>query len=155
MDTETRSSRKVTVSCPFCLKLNRIDLGRAKDRPKCGECGKPILLDRPVKVNDGDFERVVGNSDAPILVDFYADWCGPCKIMAPLLDQVAQERIGQVLVAKLDTDRNPATARRLAISGIPTLILFQNGNEVAREVGAVPRARLEALLHKVGSAPSI
>jgi thioredoxin 2 len=152
MNPETRDKPNATVPCPFCLKLNRINLSRAKDRPKCGECGKPILLDRPVKVGDQDLERVVANSDAPVLVDFYADWCGPCKIMAPLLDQVAQERIGEVLVTKLDTDRSPAMARRFNIRGIPTLILFRDGIEVAREVGAVPRARLEAMLQQAGSA---
>lgn len=137
---------KATVRCPFCSRLNRVDLARAGDRPKCGQCGKPLLLDRPVVVTDADFERVVGNTDVPVVVDFYADWCGPCKIMAPVLDELARSRMGEVLVAKLDTDRNPATASRFAIRGIPTLIVFRGGHEVARETGAIPAPRLNALV---------
>lgn len=143
---ETTPNKKATVRCPFCGRLNRVDLTRAGDRPRCGQCAKPILLDRPVAVSDADLERVVGDTDVPVLVDFYADWCGPCKVMAPVLDEFARTRSGEVLVAKLDTDRNPTMASRFGIRGIPTLIVFRGGREVARETGAVPRARLEALL---------
>lgn len=137
---------KATVPCIFCMALNRVDLGRVKDRPKCGQCGKPMLLDRPVRVGDGDLERVVAGTEVPVLVDFYADWCGPCKIMAPVLDEVARAYEGRAIVAKLDTDRNPTMAVRFAIRGIPTLIAFAGGREWRRAVGAVPRPELEALL---------
>jgi thioredoxin 2 len=143
---ETKTTPKATVTCIFCDTPNRVDLSRVHDRPRCGKCGKPVLLDRPVRVTDADLDRVVSGSDVPVLVDFYAEWCGPCKIMAPLLDDLARERAGQLLVAKLDTDRNPATAQRFAIRGVPTVIAFRGGAEVAREVGAVPRPRLEALV---------
>src|SRR5690606_25401663 len=103
------------------------------------------------KVGDQDLERVVADSEVPVLVDFYADWCGPCKMMAPLLDELARERAGEVLVAKLDTDRNPTMAVRFGIRGIPTLIAFQGGREVSREVGAVPKPRLQALVGLPGS----
>ena len=119
-----------------------------QDRPKCGECARPILVDRPVQVSDQDLERVVQESAVPVLVDFYADWCGPCMMMAPLLDDLARDRAGEVLVAKLDTDRNPAMAVRYQIRGIPTLIAFAEGREVAREVGAVPRPRADALVNR-------
>lgn len=138
--------RHITLACPFCTTLNRIDADRAKDRPKCGECGKPILLDRPVKVGDNDLERVVKGSQIPVLVDFYADWCGPCKAMAPVLDDLASRYTGRVLVGKLDTDRNPTMAVHYAIRGIPTLILFRDGREFRRSVGAVGRGELERLL---------
>jgi thioredoxin 2 len=137
-----------TVACPFCSTLNRVDLQRIDDRPKCGNCGRPILLDRPVRMSDNDFERTIKDADVPVLVDFYADWCGPCKIMAPLLDDIARARAGALLVGKLDTDRNPGVSARFGIRGIPTLILFRGGSEAGREVGAVPRARIEALLAK-------
>lgn len=134
------------VPCPFCGRLNRVDLARAEDRPRCGECQRPILLDRPVKVGDADFERVVAESEVPVLVDFYADWCGPCRMMAPTIDELAAKRAGEILVAKLDTDRNPATAGRYGIRGIPTLIVFRGGREIARRTGALGSRDLEALV---------
>jgi thioredoxin 2 len=123
-------------------------MARAADRPVCGECRRPILLDRPLRVTDADFDRVVADAQVPVLVDFYADWCGPCKMMAPVLDQVARDRLGSVLVAKLDTDANQGTARKFGIASIPTLIVFRDGREVARELGAIPRPRLDALLNQ-------
>lgn len=136
-----------TVACPFCQTLNRVDLARIEQHPKCGNCAKPILLDRPIAISDATFERVTTDTVVPVVVDFYADWCGPCKIMAPLLDDAARRRAGQILVTKLDTDRNPATGTRFGIRGIPTLIAFRDGKEVARRVGAIPPADLEAFLN--------
>jgi len=144
-----RGSR-ATIRCPFCARLNRVDLARLRERPRCGECGRPILLDRPVAVGDQDFQRVIADAEVPVLVDFYADWCGPCKTMAPVLDDLARERQGELLVAKLDTDRSPVTAQRFGVRGVPTFILFRDGREVARETGALPRGRLEALLRPDG-----
>ncbi len=146
---ETTVARNATVSCPFCSTLNRVDLARVDERPRCGECGRPILLDRPVAVSDATLERVVADTDVPVVVDFYADWCGPCKIMAPILDDFAQARAGEVLVTKLDTDRNPAMASRFGILAIPTLVIFWKGREAARQAGAVPRHQLEALVDSV------
>jgi thioredoxin 2 len=145
----TRTRSTATVACPFCETLNRVDMERVVDRPKCGNCGKPILLDRPVAVSDANFDKVVTDTTVPVLVDFYADWCGPCKIMAPLLDDVAYRRAGELLVVKLDTDRNPLTGQRFGIRGIPTLIGFRKGQEVGRRVGAVPPAELEAFLNSI------
>ncbi|MGH7701202.1 MAG: thioredoxin [Gemmatimonadales bacterium] len=142
----TTPSRRATVVCPFCQTLNRVDLGRVADRPKCGKCGRPILLDRPLAVSDVAFERVVGEADVPVLVDFYAEWCGPCKVMAPVLDALAHDRAGEILVLKLDTDRNAVTTQRFGVRGIPTVIAFRGGREAARQTGAVPRAQLEALV---------
>ncbi|HUL04394.1 MAG TPA: thioredoxin TrxC [Gemmatimonadales bacterium] len=139
-------TRHATVACPFCATLNRVDLARVADRPKCGECGRPILLDRPLAVTDATFDRMIRDADVPVLVDFYADWCGPCKVMAPILDEVARERSGSMLALKLDTDRNPATTARFGIRGIPTLIAFAGGQEVARHTGAAPRQEIDTLL---------
>lgn len=149
--TEPTGSRRVTIACPGCGQLNRVDLSRAGQRPKCASCGAPLPLDQPLPVTDQNLERIVRDAEIPVLVDFYADWCGPCKVMAPVLDQLAREGPGKVLVAKLDTDRNPAMAVRYGIRGIPTLIVFRGGREVAREVGAVPRQRLDALIHRAAS----
>ena len=142
-------ARRVTVSCQFCLTLNRVDVTRVKHSPKCGNCGRPILLDRPIKVTDDDFRKVIGGSEVPVLVDFHADWCAPCKIMAPVLDDFANAHIGEALVAKLDTDMNQKTAQRFDIRSIPTLIVFKDGVEVDRRIGAVNREQLEKLLASV------
>ena len=142
-------TRQATIACPFCQTLNRVDLTRLEQHPKCGNCGRPILLDRPIAVSDATFDRVTTDTTVPVVVDFYADWCGPCKMMAPLLDDVAHQRAGQVLVLKLDTDENPATQQRFGVRGIPTLIVFRDGKEVARRVGAVPPAELDAFLSAI------
>ena len=129
---------KVTVRCPFCLTLNAIDLTKAGERPLCGDCAKPLLLDRPVKVAGEDFERTVLGSEAPVLVDFYADWCAPCKFVAPLIDELAKTHQGALLVVKVDTDQAPELSQQFGIRGIPTLILFKDGKEVDRSVGFEP-----------------
>jgi thioredoxin 2 len=145
--TETRAT--ATVACPFCQTLNRVDMARVADKPRCGKCGKPILLDRPIAITDTVFDKVTRDTTVPVVVDFYADWCGPCKIMAPLLDDAAHKRAGQMLFAKIDTDRNPLTGHRFGIRGIPTLIAFRQGKEVGRKTGAVPPADLEAFLNGI------
>src|SRR5207247_9038182 len=147
--TTTSDKNTATVACPFCETLNRVDLTRIEQHPKCGQCGKPILLDRPIVISDASFERVTTDTTVPVVVDFYADWCGPCKIMAPLLDDVAHRRAGELLIVKLDTDRNPVTGQRFGIRGIPTLIVFREWQEVGRRVGAVPPAELEAFLKSI------
>ena len=138
----------VTIRCAFCAQLNRVDLVKAAQRPACGECGKPMLLDRPLKVAQDDFDRTVLKSAAPVLVDFYADWCGPCKMVAPLVDEIASENIGKLLVAKVDTDRSPEVALKYGIRSIPTIIVFQGGQEVERSLGFEPE-RLRALAARV------
>ena len=142
----TPDGKKATIRCPFCQSWNRVDVSRAADRPKCGKCSKPLLLDRPLKLDDETFARTVEHADVPVLVDFYADWCGPCKVMAPIVDQLAAAHQGELLVAKLDTDRSQATAQKFDIRGIPTVIVFRDGKEVKRQSGALPLAALQALL---------
>jgi thioredoxin 2 len=146
--TEANTTRHLTIRCQFCETWNRVDAARAVDRPKCGKCGKPMLLDRPMHLNDETFARTIAESDVPVLVDFYADWCGPCKMMAPHIDELARERQGSALVAKLDTDRSQATASGFNIRSIPTVIVFKNGKETARHTGAVPKKALEDLLSR-------
>jgi thioredoxin 2 len=143
--SSTQPGRPVVVQCPFCSAANRVDLTRLAAGPKCAKCGRPLRLDRPLKVTDGDFDRTITGSSVPVLVDFYADWCGPCRMMAPTLDEFAQRRAGEALVLKLDTDANPQTAARFGIRGIPTLIAFANGKERARHVGLADMKVLENL----------
>jgi thioredoxin 2 len=144
--TETTKTQKIVARCPMCGTLNRVDLERVADRPKCAHCAKPILLDRPMAATDADFEKIVAGADVPVLVDFHADWCGPCKMMAPVLDELARGRMGRALVVKVDTDRNQETAMRYGIRGIPAFVVFRGGKEAGRQVGAVPRPALERLL---------
>lgn len=132
------AQNSVTLRCTFCGTLNSVDIERAADRPTCGECNKPMLLDRPVKVVQEDFDKTVLEADVPVLVDFYADWCGPCKMVAPLVDEIAHDQIGKMLVVKIDTDRAPEIASRYAIRSIPTLIIFRSGEELERSVGFEP-----------------
>ena len=150
--TPAETAKKVTLQCQFCQSWNRVDAARAQDRPKCGKCGKPLLLDRPVALSDETFQRTIEASEIPVLVDFYADWCGPCKMMAPAVDAVAAKYQGQALVAKLNTDLAPQTAERFEIRGIPTTIVFEHGREVARQTGAIPQPMLEKMLTTRGPA---
>lgn len=139
-------TKKLTLRCQFCETWNRIDASRAANKPKCGKCSKPMLLDRPVKLDDDTFQRTIEEADVPVLVDFYADWCGPCKMMAPFVDELAAQYQGTALVAKVDTDRAQKATQPFGIRGIPTSIVFKAGKEVARNVGAVAKAGLEELL---------
>ena len=141
----TPAGQRITVRCQFCETWNRVLAARAADRPKCGKCGKPMLVDRPVALTDDTFARTIAESEIPVLVDFYADWCGPCKIMAPSVDQLAAENQGKLLVAKLDTDRSPKTAQSFDIRSIPTVIAFEGGREARRGTGAMPLKALQQL----------
>lgn len=144
--TETQTKQTVIVPCGACAKLNRVDLARTDARARCSACHEPLALDAPIVLTDANFDQVVANSAVPVIVDFYADWCGPCKMMAPVFADLARRQKGQALVAKLDTDRNPNVASRFQIRSIPTLAVMRGGKEVARQVGAVPMAALEQLL---------
>jgi thioredoxin 2 len=136
---------KVTLACPFCGTLNRVDLDRHSDGPKCAECSKPFLLDRPVKVAEENFDATVLKADVPVIVDFYADWCGPCRTMAPVLDDIARQHAGKLLVAKVDTDRAPLVSQRYGVRSIPYFARFEKGNIVKTVVGAVGADGLAAL----------
>ena len=151
-DDTTTAERFVTVPCQFCGTRNKVNMARVAHRPKCrnADCAKPILLDRPIPLRDDTFADVIAAAEVPVLVDFYADWCGPCKVMAPVLDAIASEYSGRALVAKVDTDRAPQTSQRFNIRSIPTLVAFRGGKAVAEQMGAVPRAALVQLLDQAG-----
>jgi thioredoxin 2 len=140
---------RAVVACAFCSTLNRIDLAKLSNGPKCANCQRPILLDRPIVATATSFDRMVNGTTVPVLVDFYADWCGPCHMMAPTLDDFARRQMGRVLVLKLDTDAHPAIPARYGISGIPTVIAFDRGQERRRHVGV---ANLEVLQTLTGVA---
>src|SRR5687767_7626193 len=144
----TGTTASATLRCQFCSTWNKIDVARAADRPKCGKCSKPMLLDRPLMLDDESFARTVEGSDVPVIVDFYADWCGPCKMMAPSVDQLAANYAGRAIVAKVNTDLSQSATRPFGIRGIPTTIVFTGGKETARQSGAMPYAMLASMLDR-------
>lgn len=148
METREKTTSNATLRCQFCQTWNRIDITRAADRPKCGSCGKPMLLDRPIHLDDETFSRTIAESEVPVMVDFYADWCGPCKMMAPFVDQVAATYAGKAIVAKLNTDFSPDATLPFNIRSIPTTIVFKDGKEAMRQSGAVPYPALAALIDR-------
>ena len=138
--------KTVVVRCDTCSTLNRVDLARLAAKPKCSRCANALPLDRPLIAKDADFQTFVAGAQVPVVVDFYADWCGPCKAMAPVLESFAKRRAGDVLVLKVDTDANPALSRRFQIASIPTVVAFRNGIEATRQVGVVSRDALDQMI---------
>jgi len=125
------------VACPSCGALNRVPAARLDSNPVCGKCKAALFAQRPLDANAATFDRQIKGS-LPVLVDFWAEWCGPCKAMAPAFAQAARDLEPQVRLLKVETDRVPELARRYGIQSIPTMILFAGGREVARQSGAMP-----------------
>jgi len=127
------------VVCPHCSAVNRIPGGRLGDSPRCGKCSEPLFTGKPLELTAAGFDRHLQRSELPLVVDFWAEWCGPCKMMAPAFAQAAAELEPTVRLAKVDTEAQQSVAARYAIRSIPTLILFRDGREVARQAGAMSR----------------
>lgn len=144
--TDTTTKRLAILPCSSCGALNRVDFARADAVARCGSCKATLTLDAPIALTDATFDHVVAHSAVPIIVDFYADWCGPCKMMAPVFADLARRQRGQAIVAKVDTDRSQQIGQRFGVRSIPTIAVLRDGKEVARHVGAVPMATLEQLL---------
>ncbi len=138
------SPEAVNVVCPHCDSVNRIPVGKPAGRAKCGVCHKPLFTGHPVTVDAVRFDKHVGRSGIPVVVDFWAEWCGPCRAMAPFFERVAGEMEPAVRFLKLDTDQAPELSARYGIRGIPTTIVFKGGKESARRVGAMDATTLRS-----------
>ncbi|MBW2224724.1 MAG: thioredoxin TrxC [Deltaproteobacteria bacterium] len=136
------------VVCPNCQSPNRIPAARLGDNPRCGKCKKALFTGHPIALTDQTFDRHLSRSELPLVVDFWAEWCAPCKMMAPFFEQAAEELEPQVRLAKVDTEANRQLGQRYQISSIPTTVVFKGGREVARQPGAM---NLQQLLQWIRS----
>ena len=133
------------VVCAHCGAVNRLPVARLGDDPDCGRCHRPVLDGQPIVLDDHNFESFVRQSTLPVLVDFWAPWCGPCRQMAPAFEAAARQLKGRALLVKVNSDDSPAASARFAIRSIPTLVRLQGGLEQRRVSGALPVAQIVAL----------
>ncbi len=146
------SNESIIIQCSNCGTKNRIPKNRLNEKPICGKCGIPLSMkvyDRPVDINDKSFNEEVLSDACPVLVDCWAPWCGPCKMVAPVLDQIAEEYAGRLKIAKLNVDENPVTASKYSVKNIPTMLLFKGGKLVNTIVGALPKNQIEGHVRSI------
>lgn len=131
-----------TLTCLNCGQLNRVPEDKLTSGPKCGNCSKGLMTGQAVEVSPAVLEKASKNDDLPLVVDFWAPWCGPCKMMGPEFDKAAKALSGKARLVKLNTQDHPAPSGRLGIRGIPTMIAWQNGREVKRQSGAMKMGQI-------------
>ena len=125
------------VVCPACLTTNRVPDERLSAGGTCGKCGKPLFNHKPIELTSANFNKIIGSNDLPVMVDFWAPWCAPCKMMAPVFEQAAAQLEPNMLLAKLNTESEQSLAARFGIRSIPTLAIFKGGRVVAQQAGAM------------------
>ncbi|MGC2856069.1 thioredoxin TrxC [Novispirillum sp. DQ9] len=134
------TSRQIV--CPHCAAVNRVPADKPAEKGKCGKCGQGLFTGHPIALAGAAANRHLGSSDIPVLIDFWAAWCGPCRTMAPIFEQAAARLEPAVRLAKVDTEAEPALAQAFGITSIPTLVLVHKGQEIARTSGAMPLSAL-------------
>jgi thioredoxin 2 len=136
----------VEVTCAACSRPNHLPAARLQDKARCAACKAPLLpLNRPLNISSAaEFDELVKNAKAPVLVDFWAAWCGPCRMVAPELEKLASSHAGRTVIAKVDTDAQPELSARFGIQSIPTMIVFRDGREAQRLSGAMPASAIAA-----------
>jgi thioredoxin 2 len=130
-------SDMMRILCPRCHTINRVPAARLADGPNCGQCHKPLFTGHPIALTAADFDLHVTRNDIPLVVDFWAPWCGPCRMMAPAFEQAAKALEPLARLGKVNTEDEPTLAARFGIASIPTMIIFRNGREVVRQPGAL------------------
>ena len=135
----------IHLPCPHCGATNRLPAARIDEAPTCGKCGQLLLQGQPLDLNDDTFDAVVAATRLPVLADFWAAWCGPCRMMAPAFAQAAAQLQGRAMLVKVNSDDSPRLSARYGIRSIPTLLRLQGGSETARQSGAVPASVIVAL----------
>jgi thioredoxin 2 len=137
------------VVCPHCHAPNRVPVARLEDGGNCGHCKQPLFVGAPLELDAASFDRHVGRSELPVVVDFWAPWCGPCRMMAPAFAQAAGELEPYYRLAKVNTEDEQALAARYGIRSIPTLAVFRDGREIGRQSGAMDKASLIRWIHSI------
>ncbi|MGB6329324.1 MAG: thioredoxin TrxC [Halarcobacter sp.] len=139
---------KINIVCPHCQKVNAIPKKDSYSKANCGSCKNSLLDTSPIDLNESNFDHVIVNSEIPVIVDFWAPWCGPCKMMAPIFNEVAQNYPLKALFVKVNTEDQQNLASKYVIKSIPTLIVYKNGNEIKRVTGALDPLKLSNLVNE-------